>query len=121
MEVAKNMDGPLRHLHRKTVRERPVEGPGDRIQDMKSRVSSRRVDIAKELTAYGEEEAATRIMEVSTDDYTAIEERAFKFACSIDPASGRPMLIAKALSMAAICVLEGKERALNRNRRKLGR
>lgn len=88
---------------------------------MKSRVSSTRADVAKQLAAYGEMEASRRIVELSDTDYEAIEERVFNFACSIDPDSGRPMLIAKALSMAAVCPMEGKERPLKRRKRNFAR
>ena len=85
---------------------------------MKSRVSSTRDSIAKDLLAYGEEEAAKQVPALTGEDYALVEERAFDFACSIDPISGRPMLIAKALSMAAVAVIEGKARDLKRKKRK---
>jgi hypothetical protein len=85
---------------------------------MNSRVSSSRAAIAKDLSAYGEEDAARRIESLSPEDYALVEEKAFDFACSTDPNSGRPMLIAKALSMAAVEIIEGKARDLKRKKRK---
>jgi hypothetical protein len=65
MEMAKILDGPLRNLHRKVIRQRSLEVVkrlSPRTWDMKSRVSSSRIDVAKELMAYGEEEAAKRVL-----------------------------------------------------------
>ncbi len=87
---------------------------------MHSRVQSTREHVSKQLAAYGEDEAAQQVLKLNDEAFEFIEVKAMDFACSFDPDTPnlRPMLLDKALSLAAIVVLEGKQRVLNRKRRK---
>jgi hypothetical protein len=72
-------------------------------------ILSRR-DLAANLAAYGEHEAAARIHDLSADDYQRISEIGFRHALD-----GHHWLLAGCL--AAIEVIEGKARNLRRPRR----
>jgi hypothetical protein len=79
-----------------------------------ARVSTRRETLAEALTTYGEDAVAARIPELPQAQYDCIEMRAFDYAC-------QGMYIAKALSLAAVEVVEGSPRPLKRKRRKFPR
>jgi hypothetical protein len=82
-------------------------------------VWTERTSLAKELWRYGEDDLWKRVLVVPTRTMEAIGERAQRhvFHGEVRP-SGDSMLIAKALSLAAVEVLEGAERPLRRERRR---
>ena len=73
--------------------------------------------IEQHLRAYGEESVAARLRDVSDADFTRIGERAFGYACQPATPTGRGMLLAKALALAAVEVIEGVPRGLHRKKR----
>ena len=76
-----------------------------------SRVSTSRDAVAADLATYGEDVIAARIAGMPQPAYDLIEERAFGYAC-------QGMYLAKAVSLAAVEVVEGSPRPLRRSRRK---
>jgi len=72
-------------------------------------------DMVKELVAYGEPEAAERLMQLSPDEIEQIGELAHKHYSTFSGESG-PMLDT-AICLGIIEHLEGKPRALRRKRR----
>lgn len=67
-------------------------------------------DLARNLLAYGEEVASAQVPAMSTEDYQRVCEIGFRHALT-------GMNLIKAACLAAVEVLEGKPRELNRNRR----
>src|SRR5713101_4092298 len=70
----------------------------------------RRQDLAANLAAYGESEAAARIEQLTADEYRLIGEIGFRHALD-----GKEWFLAGCL--AAVEVIEGTERPLHRKRR----
>lgn len=77
--------------------------------------------LAIDLRTYGEDDAADRVLSLSDEDLARIWERADHYVYSDEHAlaSGRSMLIGKALALAAVDVLEGAPRELRWKRRRL--
>ena len=69
-----------------------------------------RDNLVQDLVAYGEEEAAAQLMNLTKEDYDRLGHIAFEHACP-------GMLLAKASALAAIEIIEGKPRELKRKRR----
>ena len=69
------------------------------------------------LQSYGEDSVAATLMSVSEADFKRIGERAFDYACQPSTPSGRGMLLAKALALASVEVIEGAPRQLRLKKR----
>ena len=69
------------------------------------------------LRSYGEDSIAMKLMSVSDEDFKRIGERAFDYACQPATPSGRGMLLAKALALASVEVIEGVHRELRLKKR----
>ena len=83
-----------------------------------SRVISSRSKVEQELRAYGEDAVAAKLGFISEEDFTRLSERAFAYAClPSGKKSDGGMLIAKALALAAVEIVEGAPRELHRKRR----
>lgn len=82
------------------------------MQDASSFVSTSRELLQADLRTYGEEELASRVPYLDDAAMRRIGEVALPHACT-------GMLIAKALALAAVEVLEGASRPLKRGRRRL--
>jgi hypothetical protein len=78
---------------------------------LKCAVNAPRENLVAALQSYGEDDAAGKIADLPDADHQRIAEIAFVHACT-------GMLLAKALSLAAVEVIEGRPRPLRRNRRK---
>ena len=83
-----------------------------------SMITCSREHLERQLRAFGEDTAADKFMSLTEDRIRQIQERAMHYACQADTPAGRPMLIDKALAMAAVEVIEGASRALSRKRRR---
>jgi len=83
----------------------------------KGYVNTMREHVARQLEAYGEDQLAPRVFDLSEAAWQKLGERALDYACQPDTPSGAGMLIDKALCMAAVEVLEGTRRPLRRKRR----
>ena len=82
-------------------------------------VWTERTTLAKELWRYGEDELWKRVLTVPKRTMNAIGERASEHLLRGEPtAAGNSMLIAKALALAAVEVLEGAPRPLQRTTRR---
>jgi hypothetical protein len=68
--------------------------------------------------AYDEAGVAEKIDALSEEVYIKLQQRAFHYACSEDPVSGKTMILAKACAMAAIEIVEGKPRSPKRKKRR---
>jgi len=75
-----------------------------------STLYSPRDNVVQDLVEYGEDEAAGQVMNLSKEDYDRLGQIAFEHACT-------GMLLAKALALAAVEIIEGKPRELKRKRR----
>jgi hypothetical protein len=77
--------------------------------------------LADDLTAYGEDELAQRVLTIGDEDLRRIWERAGYYATADEHASpsGNGMILAKACALAAVEILEGASRDLRRKRRQL--
>lgn len=84
-------------------------------------VVTSRQHLADDLRSYGEDELAARVPQLSDADMNRIGDLAdrYLFADEYATPSGGSMLIAKALALAAIEVMEGAPRELRRKRRRL--
>ena len=83
-------------------------------------VVSSRALVERDLRAYGEDAVAEKLPTISDEAFFRIGERAFDYSCMPTTLkSGAGMLIAKALALAAVEVIEGAPRALRRKRRLL--
>ncbi len=82
-----------------------------------SRIQSSRSHIERDLRAYGEDAVAARISSISDEDFARIGERAFAYACMPTAKKSGGMLLARALALAAIEIIEGAPRELHRKRR----
>jgi hypothetical protein len=80
-------------------------------------IQATREHIQHHLRSYGEDATATKLMSVSDADFKRIGERAFDYACQPATPSGRGMLLAKALALAAVEVIEGAPRELRLKKR----
>jgi hypothetical protein len=67
-------------------------------------------NLVQDLEQYGEDAVAAQVKDLSQIDYDRLGDIAFEHACT-------GMLIAKALALAAVEVIEGKPRELKRKRR----
>jgi hypothetical protein len=85
---------------------------------VKSIVHTPRENLIRHLCSFGEDEIAARICLLPESDYIRIQERAFEYAFTSEVPSGRGMLLAKALSKAAVDIIEGSPRELKRKKRK---
>jgi hypothetical protein len=81
-------------------------------------IRSTREHVAAQLIAYGEDGAAARVLKLNDEAFEFIEVKAAEFDWDHDTPNLSPILLDKALSLAAIFVLEGKVRPLKRRRRK---
>jgi hypothetical protein len=80
-------------------------------------IQATRADIQRCLRSYGEDSVATKLEGVSDEDFKRIGERAFDYACQPSTPSGRGMLLAKALALASVEVIEGAPRELRLKKR----
>ena len=80
-------------------------------------VVATRSHVERELRAYGEDAVATKLSSISDEDFIRIGERAFGYASIPTAKKSGGMLLAKALALAAVEVIEGAPRGLCRNRR----
>ena len=87
--------------------------------NMSSRIITTREALVRDLLSYGEEEIAARIPGLPNSAYLRIEVRSMHYACISEKPNGPGMLLAKALSKAAVEVIEGGERELKWKKRKL--
>ena len=78
-------------------------------------------DLAIDLRTYGEDEVADEIEQLAPEQLARIWERAdhYVYAPEYARPSGASPLLAWALAMAAVEVVEGQQRELSRKRRKL--
>jgi hypothetical protein len=74
--------------------------------------------LARDLRAYGEDGVADQIAGLTEEQMALISERAGQYAVTPDTPSGAGMLLAKAASLAAVEIIEGNARPLERTRRK---
>jgi hypothetical protein len=74
--------------------------------------------IAEDLWAYGEDKLAPRAAELSDQELERMGELAGDWALRSATPSGRGMLLAKAIALAAVEVMEGRPRPLQRSRRR---
>lgn len=74
------------------------------------RLYTPRKKLVGELKSYGEDQVARKIRGMSNDDYDRLQQVAFVHSLT-------SMLLAKALCLAAVEVVEGKPRPLKRKRR----
>ena len=81
-------------------------------------VTCSREHLERQLLAYGEDSVAKQFIGLAEDRVQQIHERAMYYACQPDTPAGVPMLLDKALAMAAVEVIEGASRALHRKRRR---
>jgi hypothetical protein len=81
-------------------------------------ITCSREHLERQLRAFGEDAAADNFLSLPEDRVRRIQERAMHYACQGDTPTGRPMLIDKALAMAAVEVIEGTSRDLSRKRRR---
>ena len=80
-----------------------------------------RETIAWDLREFGEDKVASKLLEISDQDYRKIGERAFYYACQpANPANpnSKGIMMAKACALAAVEVIEGAPRPLRWKRRK---
>jgi hypothetical protein len=77
-------------------------------------------DLAWNLWCYGEDELAERVPKLTQEQLRRIGHIGGGFAMRSDKPSGAGMLLAKALALAAVKVIEGRERPLARSRRRPG-
>ena len=73
-----------------------------------------RESLVDDLREYGEDTVAARVFTLSEEQYQRLSEIAYRHALT-------GMLLAKALALAAVEVIEGKPRALRRKRRQLNK
>ena len=73
-----------------------------------------RKTLIADLEAYGEDAVASKIGRLSARDYERLSDLAFTHALS-------GMLLAKALALAAVEIVEGRPRELRRKRRILSK
>jgi len=71
-------------------------------------------NLVQHLVDYGEDEAAGHVMNLTKEDFDHLAEIAFDHACT-------GMLLAKALALAAVEIIEGKPRELKKKRRVFAR
>jgi hypothetical protein len=85
-------------------------------------VRTSREDLAHDLWSYGEDGLAQQVESLPRDEMEAIFERAWYYAMAPEHAapSGGGMLLSKALALAAVEVIEGRPRELERMRRRPG-
>ena len=98
------------------VRATPGASP---IAPEPSWISSSREALGNDLRAYGETDLAARSADLTDAEMRQIGIRAFAIATTPDPARAAGMLLAKALALAAVEVIEGPSRDLHRQRRDL--
>jgi hypothetical protein len=82
-------------------------------------IRTSRVALGNDLRAYGETELAARSADLTEAEMLQIGVRAFAIATTPDPARAAGMLLAKALALATVEVIEGQSRDLHRRRRDL--
>jgi hypothetical protein len=77
-------------------------------------------DLAWHLRCYGEDELTEKVPKLTDDQLRRIGHVGGGFAMRSDTPSGAGMMLAKALALAAVKVIEGRERPLARARRRPG-
>jgi hypothetical protein len=94
--------------------------PGaSRIAPEPSWIRTTREALGNDLRAYGETDLAARSADLTEDEMRQIGIRASEIATTPDPGRATGMLLAKALALAAVEVIEGQPRDLRRRRRGL--
>lgn len=84
-------------------------------------VNTTRYQLALDLRTYGEDQCASAVPQLTDEQMSRIGEIAGHLVSSPNTrtASGASMLLAKAVALAAVEVIEGKPRDLKWKRRKL--
>jgi hypothetical protein len=82
-------------------------------------IRTTREALEADLRAYGESELAAEAAQLTDDQTRQIGIRAFAIASAPEPGRAASMLLAKALSLAAVEIVEGQPRDLRRQRRNL--
>lgn len=78
-----------------------------------------RQQLINNLTAYGEEIVASKVMDLPEQKFNEIQKLAFDYACQPTSKKSGGMLLAKACSLAAVEIIEGSRRDLSRRKRTL--
>jgi len=82
-----------------------------------SKIYTPKPKLIDDLLQYGELDVARAVARLSEEELEPVYVRAVDYTVRADTPSGKPMLIAKALAMAAVEVIEGTARELKRTRR----